>query len=243
MVRQPSPWHITKVSQVTWPSPTTTMMATHILPTTHTQPSPGLLPHPHAPNPHIPTHINRSPAPSRASTTAFRVPPFPIACPPPCCMPPCHRRHSLHVAATTTPYVPSVTALYIPPLLLPFTSHHRPTLGAPAFHPSPPRAPHPCPRISGPTTAYPRALTLRQPPTAYSLSLHSDPTHGPQHAHIPHRHMGTPHDAPQAPGSPHVSHDICQVAFARCTKFAHCAIDCTHSIDQDREWLDLHVDA
>ena len=48
-------------------------MRTHVPPTTHTRPSPRLLPRPHAPSPdpRIPTHIDGSLAPSCATTTAL----------------------------------------------------------------------------------------------------------------------------------------------------------------------------
>ena len=61
---------------------------THLPPTTHTRPSTGLLPCPRAPgpDPHVPTHIDRSLAPSRVTTTAplHAAPPRPFPSPPSC---------------------------------------------------------------------------------------------------------------------------------------------------------------
>ena len=174
MVRQPSPWHITKASQVMWPSPTTTIMAMHISPTTHAQPSPHLLPRPHAPDPCIPTHIDGSSAPSHATTTAFHMPPCPVACPPPHRVPPRHHHRPLCIAAAA-PYVLLAAALYVPlppysrcPRLPPFAAM-RPT----------PMPPHFGPHHRVPT--HPHAQTAPHRLLAFpTLRPH------PRHTHVPH---------------------------------------------------------
>ena len=89
-----------------------------------------------------------------------------------------------HSATTATPYMQPPPALYVPPLP-PFTSHHRPTLGTPAFHPLLPHAPYLCP----PTfQAHHHVPTCRRAPSG-----------PPQHSYIPPPCTGRPHNPPRAP--------------------------------------------
>ena len=96
---------------MTWPSPTTTTTATHVPPTTHARPSPRLLPRPRAPgpDPRVPTHIDGSPAPSRATTTALTT--CTLACrpAPSLALRPvaCHRPVVCRPATTAALYAPS----------------------------------------------------------------------------------------------------------------------------------------
>ena len=165
-------------------------------------PSPHALPHPVACPPLRPLCVATA-----AHHLHPHVPPCPLTCPLPHRVPPCHHRCPLRVA-TAAPYMLPATALYVPPLPPLFTSHCRPTLGTPTFHPSPPHAPHPCPRISGPTTTYPCTLTLGWPPTAYSLSPCSDPTHDTPTSHTD--VWGCPMTHPKLLGPP-----MCPMTSAR----------------------------
>ena len=82
-------------------------------------------------------------------------------------------RHRCHLRITATaPYMPLAAALYVPLLPPLFMSHHLPTLGAPASHPLPPCASHPCPHFSGPTTAYLCALPRPAPSPPMHPILH-----------------------------------------------------------------------
>ena len=82
--------------------------------------------------------------------------------------PPSTHRHRCTLCATghCPLHAAAATVVYIPPL-----PHSR----CPAYHPLPPRASHPCPRFSGPTTVYLCALPrpAPSPPTTHPI------LHGP----------------------------------------------------------------
>ena len=113
------------------------------------------------------------------------------------------RRRTLRAAGRCSLRPTAAPAVYVPlpphsrhPRLPPFTTT-RPTPVPPRFGPH-----HHVPTRPHARTAPHRLLAFPM------LRPH------PRHSHLPHRRTGTPHNVPQAPGSPHVSHDICQVAFA-----------------------------
>ena len=161
---------------------------------TYVRPTPG--PHSAIPLAHVPlTHASRPT--STGCWPHHMPPPPPFACHPAPSLAPCP---VMCCPATTAALH---TSLLLHPTcrqLLLSMSHHHPTLGAPTFHPLPPHAPHPCPRVSGPTTAFQHALTLGWPPTTYSLSPCLDPTHGMPMSHTDVR--GCPTTCPKLLGPP-----------------------------------------
>ena len=80
------------------------------------------------------------------------------------------------------------------------------------FHPSPPRAPHLCPSVSGPNTVYPRALVLGRPPTAYFPALRPHPrAHGTPTSHTDVR--GRPTTCPKLPLWSHTGETVSRMQY------------------------------
>ena len=154
-------------------------------PMTHAQPTPS--PSPSAPNPRVPTHIDGLPAPSCATTTTTLTTCTLVCHPVGSCLPPTlscattpshatlpppppsmhHHHHTLCATGCCPLHAATATTVYV---LLP--PHSR----CPHLPPFATTCPTPIPLRFGPTTMYPCTLALGWPPTAYPLSLHSDPT-------------------------------------------------------------------
>ena len=120
---------------------------THLPPTTHTRPSPRLLRRPRAPgpDPHVPTHIDGSPAPSCATTTtpSHGAPPHPLPSPP--------SHATAPSCATLPPPLPSMRSRRHPTCRPPHHVSHPPTTRLPPPH---------VPSIAPPATkAFPRSPT------------------------------------------------------------------------------------
>ena len=145
-----------------------------------------LLPRPHAPNPRVLTHIDRSPAPSRVTTTplpfACHLAPLHAALPPPLRS---MRRHrcTLHAAGHSSLHPTAAPTIYVPPL-----SHSRHPCPPPfaAMHPTPvplhfgphhriPMCPHtqtaPCPPLSSCAHHQWRSRPTPMLPSVYSRTL------------------------------------------------------------------------